>query len=450
MNTARFVGRVRKFVLNVDVGDRRKPSEFSAAAEDAVLLVRVFYAFLTYIFLTNMQFSNAFRGLPFADPLWPVELVSAVAGVEWLSHVGPVTAAAFFAALLAALFPGVLLFRVCVFAYCVLFTSVLNSYGSANHGRYLFVYASFALLFMPSAIGRPKEMSRRDAMTCNAAFWSTQAVLLLSYSLSGFWKFWSSGFELLTADGFVRVLLSRAMDDVWPLPQLVPFAASNELLSQFFYLSYTYMQFFMFLALFRPHLQKLFGVANILFHLGILFLLGFSAKGYIMLWFIFLVFSPFAPRGVSLSATARSLPVVGIPFRAWAAWRRSPRGAEEAWLVYDGECPFCANYSRLVNARSAIGKLELVNARNGGAIVEEIMALPYNLDKGMVLKMNGRYYMGDDALNMLALLSERRGVFNVLNRLAFGSRAVSWLAYPVLRLGRRAALAFQGKALMNR
>ena len=450
MNTARFVGRVRKLVLHVDVGDRRKPSEFSSAAENAVLLVRVFYAFSAYIVLTDMQFSNAFRGLPFADPLWPVEIVSAAAGVEWLSHVGPITAAAFFAALLAALFPGVLLFRAAVFAYCVLFTSVVNSYGSANHGRYLFVYASFTLLFMPSAIGGSKPMSRRAAMTCNAAFWATQAALLLSYSLSGFWKFRSSGLELFSADGFVRVLLSRALDDVRALPPLVPFAASNELLSQVFYLSYAYMQFFMFLALFRPHLQKLFGVANVLFHLGILFLLGFSAKAYIVLWFVFLVFSPFAPRGVSPSATARSLPVVGVPFRAWAAWRRSPRGAEEAWLVYDGECPFCANYSRLVDARSAIGKLELVDARSGGAVVEEIMALPYDLDKGMVLKMNGRYYMGDDALNMLALLSERRGLFNVLNRLAFGSRAVSWLAYPVLRLGRRAALAFRGRTLLNR
>lgn len=68
----------------------------------------------------------------------------------------------------------------------------------------------------------------------------------------------------------------------------------------------------------------------------------------------------------------------------------------------------------------------------------------------MALKMNGHHYMGDDALNMLALPSERRGLFSILNRLAFGSRAVSWLAYPALGPGRRAALALRDRPREDR
>jgi predicted DCC family thiol-disulfide oxidoreductase YuxK len=32
-------------------------------------------------------------------------------------------------------------------------------------------------------------------------------------------------------------------------------------------------------------------------------------------------------------------------------------------LVYDGECPFCRNYVRLMSLRKAVGDIELVDAR---------------------------------------------------------------------------------------
>ena len=127
------------------------------------------------------------------------------------------------------------------------------------------------------------------------------------------------------------------------------------------------------------------------------------------------------------------------------------KGAEKAWLVYDGECPFCSNYSRLVDVRNAIGELILVNAREGGPLVEEIRAIPYDLNKGMVLKMNGRYYTGDDALHILALLPARKkDTFNVFNRLFFSSRAIAWLIYPLLKLGRRLTLIIKRVPLIAR
>ncbi len=108
--------------------------------------------------------------------------------------------------------------------------------------------------------------------------------------------------------------------------------------------------------------------------------------------------------------------------------------------MYDGECPFCARYARLVDVRDAVGELVFVNARDGGPVVDEVRALPWDLNQGMALKLNGRYRLGDEALHTLALLSRKKGAFGVLHRLALGSRAVAWLAYPLLKLGRRLAL----------
>ena len=125
-----------------------------------------------------------------------------------------------------------------------------------------------------------------------------------------------------------------------------------------------------------------------------------------------------------------------MPFRMWAVARRQRQWVNRAWLVYDGECPFCSGYSQLVDVRESIGELILINARDGGPLVDEIKDLGHDLDKGMVLKMDGSCYVGDNALHMLALLSRRRGVFGIVNGLLFSSRAASWLGYPLLMLGR--------------
>ena len=130
----------------------------------------------------------------------------------------------------------------------------------------------------------------------------------------------------------------------------------------------------------------------------------------------------------------------GLSDRKTAPDARASWGGERAWLVYDGECPLCNSYARRLDVRNAIGELELVNARAGGPLVEEIRNLPHDLNQGMALKLKGRYYLGSDALHALALLSGRRGAFSIMNRFLFGSASLARLGYPLLKLGRRILL----------
>ena len=129
--------------------------------------------------------------------------------------------------------------------------------------------------------------------------------------------------------------------------------------------------------------------------------------------------------------------------------QRRPQPAAEpedaaAWLVYDGECPLCRNYARYLAARQILGQLRLVNAREGGPLAQEVRDLPHNLDDGMVLKVNGRYYRGADALYRLAWQSDRRGFFGRLNGMLFRSATAARLGYPLLKLGRRCLLKLKG------
>ena len=35
-------------------------------------------------------------------------------------------------------------------------------------------------------------------------------------------------------------------------------------------------------------------------------------------------------------------------------------GDEEVFIVYDGECPVCSNYTRLVRLREAVGRVTIL------------------------------------------------------------------------------------------
>jgi len=115
-----------------------------------------------------------------------------------------------------------------------------------------------------------------------------------------------------------------------------------------------------------------------------------------------------------------------------------------ATLVYDGECPFCQRYVRLVRLRETID-VQLIDARSGGPEVDAIIAAGYNLDEGMVLELGGRFYHGDACIHTLALLSSPSTPFNRLNRWIFSSPRLAKILYPVLRLFRNLVLKLLGR-----
>ena len=111
-----------------------------------------------------------------------------------------------------------------------------------------------------------------------------------------------------------------------------------------------------------------------------------------------------------------------------------------AWLVYDGGCPICKRYVQHLDVKEDACELALVNARNGGALVEEIDNLAHDMNDGIVLKMEEGYHFGGDAFHVLARLSTGKGIFGFVNRLLFRSRRLARLAYPPLVFGRRMLL----------
>lgn len=118
-------------------------------------------------------------------------------------------------------------------------------------------------------------------------------------------------------------------------------------------------------------------------------------------------------------------------------------------IIYDGECPFCSSYVRLVRLRETVGAVNLVDARSDDPRVAAALAADFDLDQGMVVLWQGRQFFGSDAVHLLAALSGDRGGFNALQRLVFSSPRRAALLYPVLTAGRRLYFRLMGKRLIG-
>lgn len=125
-------------------------------------------------------------------------------------------------------------------------------------------------------------------------------------------------------------------------------------------------------------------------------------------------------------------------------------GQTPTQIIYDGECPFCSAYVRMVRLRETLGPVELLDARQGGPVVAEIDAAGLDLDEGMVLKHQGQLYHGADTIHMLALMTTPSSWFNRINALVFRNRTLAKILYPVLRAGRNAALFLMGRKPIKR
>jgi predicted DCC family thiol-disulfide oxidoreductase YuxK len=122
---------------------------------------------------------------------------------------------------------------------------------------------------------------------------------------------------------------------------------------------------------------------------------------------------------------------------------------KKSYVVYDGDCPFCSAYVRLVKLREAVGEVILVNARDEHPVVRRLAQQGYVLDNEMAFVSGGNIYSGAECINRLALLSSDSTLFNRINAALLSSPTMARLAYPILRAGRNASLWLLGKRRMS-
>jgi predicted DCC family thiol-disulfide oxidoreductase YuxK len=123
----------------------------------------------------------------------------------------------------------------------------------------------------------------------------------------------------------------------------------------------------------------------------------------------------------------------------------SSSDGREIWIVYDGLCPFCSRYVLMYRIRQLIEKVHLIDARSDDPLVRELSEKGFDLNEGMAVKWNGRFYYGADCLHVLALLGGEGSVFNRLNRWVFSRQRLARVLYPVLVSCRKLTLRILGR-----
>jgi predicted DCC family thiol-disulfide oxidoreductase YuxK len=103
------------------------------------------------------------------------------------------------------------------------------------------------------------------------------------------------------------------------------------------------------------------------------------------------------------------------------------------YVIYDGDCPFCRSYVSLLRLREQY-EVHLIDARE-----EPTFAARYGLDlnKGMVVDLDGNVFHGAASVSLLSRLSRRPGPLR--------SERFSGLVYPLFRFGRDVALRVLGR-----
>lgn len=111
------------------------------------------------------------------------------------------------------------------------------------------------------------------------------------------------------------------------------------------------------------------------------------------------------------------------------------KSTENIELVYDEQCPVCSTYCNNLKVDSNVN-LSLIDARKDSKIMDEITKRGLDIDKGMVLNIDGTMYYSSDAMREIAIRSQKKGWLALPNRLFFNTKIKADFFYSLGKIFR--------------
>ena len=114
-------------------------------------------------------------------------------------------------------------------------------------------------------------------------------------------------------------------------------------------------------------------------------------------------------------------------------------------FIYDGECPFCNHFAELLELKSKINKISILDGRKNPKIIKSLLDKGYDIDRGAILLKDDDIFHGAEAINKICnQINNPSGKLLKLLSNIFKSDKRTNLLFPFLVRARRLALIAKG------
>ena len=114
-------------------------------------------------------------------------------------------------------------------------------------------------------------------------------------------------------------------------------------------------------------------------------------------------------------------------------------------FIYDGECPFCNHFAELLEIKSEIRNIKIIDGRKNLKLIKLLLDKGYNIDNGAILLRDEDIFHGADAINTICkqINNPSNNLLKVLSKV-FKSNKRTKLLFPLLVRARRFTLIAKG------
>jgi len=114
-------------------------------------------------------------------------------------------------------------------------------------------------------------------------------------------------------------------------------------------------------------------------------------------------------------------------------------------FIYDGECPFCNHFAELLEIKSKIKNIKILDGRKNLNLINSLLEKGYDLDKGAILLKDEDIFHGAEAINIICkkINNPSSSLLLLLSKI-FKSTKRTKVLFPLLVRARRFALISKG------
>ena len=114
-------------------------------------------------------------------------------------------------------------------------------------------------------------------------------------------------------------------------------------------------------------------------------------------------------------------------------------------FIYDGECPFCNHFADLLEIKSKVNNIKILDGRKNSTLIKSLLEKGFDIDKGAILLKDEDIFHGAEAINTICkqIKNPSSSLLLLLSSI-FKSNKRTKLLFPFLVRARRLALISRG------